>query len=126
MIRFMNRDGVAAPQDATWGKMRLLYLQHPSDPMIFFSPDLAFSRPDWLRNRGDDISPYFDWYPIVTFLQVMFDIPLATSVPAGYGHTYHAQSYVDAWAEIFDLPDWTADDIARLKDHFAAFNASPI
>ena len=31
-----------------WGPTRLVYLQHNSDPVVFFSPDLAFQPPDWL------------------------------------------------------------------------------
>ena len=126
MIRFMNRDGQATSAQRDWGKMRLLYLQHPSDPMIFFSPDLAFNRPDWLVQRGDDVSPYFEWYPIVTFLQVMFDIPLATSVPAGYGHTYDAKSYLAAWVELMDPEALTEEVLERLSNHFADFSASPL
>ncbi len=119
LIRFMARDGVTEPAGATWGAMRLLYLQQPSDPMSFFSPDLAWRKPDWLVDRGPDISPHFEWYPIVTFLQVMFDIPLATSVPAGHGHTFTAASYIDAWMEIFELEEWTPGDLNALKTHFA-------
>lgn len=127
LIRFMTRDGIATPVGASWGRMRLLYLQHPSDPMSFFSPDLAFSKPDWLRGRrGPDISPAFDWYPLVTFFQVAFDIPMATSVPPGYGHTFTADSYIDAWLEVMAPEGWSAADIARLKAHLAGLKASPI
>ncbi len=127
LIRFMTgEDGIATPDDAQWGRMRLLYLQQPSDPMSFFSPELAFRKPDWLEDRGPDISPYFDWYPIVTFLQVMFDIPMATSVPAGYGHTFTPDSYIDAWLAILGPKDgWTQDDTLRIKDHFLMLSARP-
>jgi uncharacterized membrane protein len=125
LIRFMTQDG---QPDASrgWGKMRLMYLQHPSDPMSFFSPSLAFNRPDWLVDRGPDISPYFNWYPLVTFVQVMFDIPLATSVPPGYGHTFKAEEYIDAWVEVLNPVGWSVGDTDRLKSHFANFNASPL
>ena len=83
MVQFMNQDGIATPKGGAWGDMRLLYLQHASDPMVYFSPMLAFRRPDWLGDdRGRDISEYFDWYPLVTFLQVGFDVPMATSAPS--------------------------------------------
>jgi len=122
----MNREGPTSSAAANWGQMRLLYLQHPSDPMVFFSPDLAFHKPDWLEKRGDDVSPHFRWVPIVTFLQVMFDIPLATSVPAGYGHTYKAESYIAAWREVLNHAAWSQAELERLSKHFANFNASPI
>lgn len=126
-IRFMTKDGFSATQFAPWGPLRVVYLQHASDPMSFFSPSLAFQRPDWLgENRGPDVSSYFDWYPIVTFLQVTFDIPMATSVPAGFGHTFTPASYIDGWIAVTEPKGWTSSDIERLKDHFANFDASPI
>ncbi|AXI47127.1 hypothetical protein C1J03_14550 [Sulfitobacter sp. SK012] len=127
LVRFMNQDGIAVPAGGEWGRMRLLYLQHASDPMVFFSPRLAFRRPDWLgKIRGRDVAPYFDWYPIVTFLQVGFDVPMATSPPSGYGHTYDALEYIDGWLTVTDPPNWTADDTERLKVLYTDFVASPI
>ena len=115
LIRFMTRDGMATAPNAQWGKMRLLYLQHASDPMSFFSPSLAVRRPDWLVDRGSDISPFFDWYPLVTFFQVLFDIPLATSVPAGYGHTFTLESYFDAWIEVLDVDARPFTEVIDIK-----------
>ncbi len=44
-----EQDGLArGGQD--WGPTRLVYLQHASDPIVFFSPSLAFSSPEWLRD----------------------------------------------------------------------------
>ena len=126
LIRFMTQEGLPDGAQDPWGKMRLLYLQHPSDPMSFFTPGLAFNRPDWLEDRGPDISPYFNWYPLVTFFQVLFDIPLATSVPAGYGHTFKAEEYIEAWIELLNPPSWTSTQGEALKARFADFEASPI
>ena len=64
--------------------------------MTFFRPSLIFRRPAWLAGeRGPDVSPYLDWYPIVTFLQVACDLPMATSVPTGYGHNIAPANYID-------------------------------
>lgn len=62
-VRFMTQDGFPGPSAiAEWGPLRIIYLQHASDPMTWFSPDLAFKRPAWLaRERGRDVSPYFRW-----------------------------------------------------------------
>ena len=88
--------------------------------MVFFSPSLLWQRPEWLvRERGPDVSPYLDWYPIVTFLQIAFDLPMATSVPLGYGHNYSHANYIDGWVAVTDPENWTADDSARLKELFA-------
>jgi uncharacterized membrane protein len=68
--------------------------------------------------RGPDVSPELRWYPIVTFLQLTLDVVMATTAPIGYGHVYAAEHYIDAWVEVTDIKDWSADDIARLKMHF--------
>ena len=129
LVRFMNQDGFGPSELEDWGPLRVVYLQHASDPMVFFSTDLALSRPDWLGEgdaRGPDVSPFFKWYPFVTFLQVGFDIPMATSVPAGYGHTYAPAHYIDAWLEVAQPKGWSAKDTERLKQRFTFFEASPI
>ncbi|MBV1927426.1 MAG: alpha/beta-hydrolase family protein [Rhodobacteraceae bacterium] len=127
LIRFMTHDGFTPGMPTQWGPIRIVYLQHPSDPMSFFSPNLAFLAPDWLgSDRGPDVSPYFDWYPLVTFFQVGFDIPMATTVPPGYGHTFTPASYIDAWLAVTAPDNWTKEDTKRLKEQFADFNPSPI
>jgi uncharacterized membrane protein len=118
MIRFMGRTGVSEPSPKRWGPMRFVYIQHASDPMTFFSPNLIYRRPDWLNGqRGPDVSPYLRWYPIVTFLQTAFDLPMATSVPHGYGHNFAASSYLEAWITVTE-PSLDQGTVARLKESF--------
>jgi uncharacterized membrane protein len=120
MVRFTGREDSLDEGGKRWGPMRFVYIQHASDPMIFFSPDLLYKKPAWLNGqRGPDVSPYLRWYPIVTFLQTAFDLPMATSIPAGYGHNYAPSSYIDAWIAVTDPRGWTADDTARLNELFA-------
>jgi uncharacterized membrane protein len=96
--------------------MRFVFIQHASDPITFFSPDLLYRKPDWLDGeRGPDVSPYLEWYPIVTFLQVGCDLPMGGSVPHGHGHNIAAASYIDAWIAVTDPPDWIPADTPRLK-----------
>lgn len=120
MVRFTGRENTLGRAGERWGPMRFVYIQHPSDPMTFFSPDLLLKRPDWLvGKRGPDVSSYLTWYPVVTFLQIAFDLPMATSVPQGYGHNIAPASYIDAWKEVTQPADWSADDTSRLKKLFA-------
>lgn len=127
LLRFMNQQGVAAPPNSQWGVLRIIYIQHASDPMVFFSPSLAYSRPNWLGDRrGPDVSPAFRWFPVVTFLQVGFDVPMATAAPLGFAHNYAPDEYIDAFIEVTQPRDWTDDDTARLKEKFADFNPSPL
>jgi uncharacterized membrane protein len=120
MLRFTGRDDSLDEQGKRWGPMRFVYVQHASDPMTFFGPDLLYRKPAWLAGeRGPDVSPYLRWLPIVTFLQAGFDLPMATTVPAGYGHNFAPSSYIDAWVEVTQPPEWTDEDTARLKQLFA-------
>lgn len=123
LLRFTAREN-AIDREAPWSPMRFVYIQHASDPMIWFSPELAWSRPVWLNEpRGPDVSPMLRWYPIVTFLQVAFDMPMATSVPIGYGHNYAPSSYIDAWVAVTQPSGWNSEMIAELKKHFRAMDA---
>ncbi|MBY6069385.1 alpha/beta-hydrolase family protein [Leisingera aquaemixtae] len=127
LIRFMNQDGFDPQGFSEWGPLRIVYLQHASDPMSFFSAELAMSKPGWLGEyRGRDVSPYFRWFPLVTFLQVAFDIPMATSVSQGYGHNFIPAEYIDAWIAVTQPRNWTAADTENLKRKFEAFQASPL
>jgi uncharacterized membrane protein len=120
MVRFMGRENSLDRAGDRWGPMRFVYIQHASDPMTFFAPDLLYRNPDWLiGQRGPDVSPYLRWYPIVTFLQTAFDLPMATSVPHGYGHNYAAASYIDAWIAVTEPETLDRETIAKLKARFA-------
>ena len=126
VVRFATQDGFPELGNAEWSSFRIVYLQHPSDPMSFFSSNLAYTKPDWLGpNRGPDVSPYLRWFPIVSALQVAFDVPMATSVPLGYGHNFAPAAYIDAWIEVTNPENWDEVDSKRLKEHFVNFNPSP-
>jgi uncharacterized membrane protein len=116
-VRFTN-DVVAgaAPTSAPWNPPRVLYLQHPSDPIVWWSPRLAWDRPDWLGEpHGRDVLDAMVWIPVVTFWQVTVDLPLAAGVPAGHGHTY-TREFVDGWANILRPAGWTPDRADQLRE----------
>ena len=118
-VRFTAQENALDVPGASWGKVRLVYIQYASDPMVFFTPDLYFREPDWIAGeRGPDISPDLKWYPVVTFLQVLFDLPMADRVPKGVAHNYAASSYIDAWVAVSDPEDWNDGQTARLKQYF--------
>ncbi|MGB0969820.1 MAG: alpha/beta-hydrolase family protein, partial [Mycobacterium sp.] len=98
-----------------WGQPRVVYLQHASDPIAWWSPDLLFAEPDWLREpRGYDVSPDTMWIPIVTFLQVSADMAVAVNVPDGHGHVY-VQDVANAWAAVMSPPGWTPEKTEKLR-----------
>jgi len=120
MLRFTALKNSLDEGGKRWGPMRFVYIQHASDPMCFFSTGLLYGKPDWLRDpRGPDVSPYLQWFPIVTFLQTGFDLPMATAVPTGYGHNYAPTSYIDAWIAVTEPANWSAEDTERLKKQYA-------
>ncbi len=92
---------------STWGTTRVTYLQHASDPIVWWSGDLLLHKPDWLREpRGADVLPATRWLPWVTFWQVTADMVFSTGVPDGHGHVYKKE-YVDAWAAVTQPAGWT-------------------
>ena len=115
-VRFADeQNGVEGPE-GPWGPTRVVYLQHASDPVVFFSSDLAFSRPEWLADgqRGPDVSLTMGWVPLVTMWQVLLDMPGAGEVPTGYGHMYSARANLDGWAAVTRPPGWTPERAAAL------------
>ncbi len=94
----------------------MVYLQHASDPVVWWSPNLLLHAPDWLREpRGADVSPSMRWLPWVTFWQVSADLAFSTGVPDGHGHVYKAE-YVDAWAAVAQPDGWTTQDTGHLRE----------
>ena len=92
----------------------MVYLQHPSDPIVWWAPSLMVSRPDWLEEpRGKDVLPSMRWIPFVTFWQVTADMAFSTGVPTGHGHSYNTQA-VAAWADIVAPDRWTTQRTADL------------
>lgn len=112
--RFASRPGDLERPPAVWDRPRVVFLQNPSDPVVWWAPELAWQRPDWLReDRGRDVSPSVRWYPLVTFMQVSLDIAMANDVPPGHGHRYG--DFVRYWAAIVPpTDDWTRADTDRL------------
>ena len=120
-VRFTN-DVVAGvgPASDPWNGTRVLYLQHPSDPIVWWSPRLAWDRPDWLGEpHGRDVVDAMVWIPLVTFWQVTVDLPMAAGVPAGHGHTY-TREFADGWARILHPATWTPDRAEQLREIITA------
>ncbi|MGY1604761.1 alpha/beta hydrolase [Geodermatophilus sp. SYSU D00815] len=104
---------------ATWQRPRVVYLQNASDPIVWWSPQLILSRPDWLEEEpAPDVSAEMFWIPLVTFWQVTADMAFSTGVPDGHGHRYSAD-YANAWAELAEPPGWTDADTERLRQLLA-------
>jgi uncharacterized membrane protein len=113
-VRFASAPATEAAGPG-WEPPRVLYLQNASDPIVWWSWQLAFHQPDWLREtHAPDVSSAMHWYPLVTFWQVAADLALATAVPAGHGHTYGMLQGASSWASIIPPPGWSATRTADL------------
>jgi uncharacterized membrane protein len=98
-----------------WDTPRITYLQHASDPIVWWSGDLLLHQPDWLREPpGPDVLPAMNWVPWVTFWQVTADMVFSTGVPDGHGHVYQKE-YVDAWAAVLQPDGWTPADTDKVR-----------
>ncbi len=88
-----------------WLFPRLIFVQHASDPVVWYSPKLMVDEPDWIRERAGLDVPEMHFTPFATYLQVLADLPVAGTAPAGHGHTYHRE-LVESWVYIlgFDQP----------------------
>jgi uncharacterized membrane protein len=114
-VRFTSEEGFA-DTPGPWGPTRIVYLQYGSDPVVNFSPSLAWERPDWLQDgrRPPDVSERMGWFPLVSMVQVAFDLPGSTSVPEGFGHLYSKKANAESWVAITNPPGWTAEKTTAL------------
>ena len=115
-VRFMNQNGTFNRQSDPWGNVRFVFLQYASDAITFFERSLLYQEADWMKEpRGPDVSPSLEWYPVVSMLQVLIDMPLSDTVPMGYGHVYSPEDYLDAWIEVAAIDNWSPDRVQALK-----------
>ena len=113
-VRFVTGRGRPDP-DLPWGPSRVLYLQHPSDPVAYVSLDALWSPPEWMDEpRGHGVPPGTGWFPVVSAVQAAADLSFPSSLPSGFGHDYRVD-YADAFARVAPPEAWTVEDTARLE-----------
>lgn len=121
-VRFATgeRDLGTVPTD--WPYPRVLYVEHPSDPVTFWGMSWLYSTPWWMEQpRGVDVPQAGGWFPIVTWIQGVFDLMAGFSAPPGHGHDY-SPDFPGAWSQVIPPEGWTDADIARLS---AFLDANP-
>jgi uncharacterized membrane protein len=93
---------------------KVVFLQHASDPIVWWSIDLILREPDWLKEpHAHDVVPEMRWLPLVTFWQVTGDMFIGVAAPPGHGHHYGPEVPA-AWAAILHPPGWTESETATL------------
>jgi uncharacterized membrane protein len=114
-VRFAATSGDLKPPDGSTLAPKLVFLQHASDPVVWWSTKLVWRKPDWLREPpGRDVAPQMRWVPFLSFWQVSCDLTISFYVPAGHGHHYGPE-VIAAWAAILHPPGWTDADTASLS-----------
>ncbi|MBF6332626.1 alpha/beta hydrolase [Nocardia transvalensis] len=115
VVRFASEAKDLSKPSPEWRQPRIAYLQHASDPIVWWSPDLIFSQPDWLSEpRGADVSTQMRWWPFVTFWQVAADLTNAQSVSDGHGHNY-GTLVLDGWCAVLPPPDLTPQKVEAIR-----------
>jgi uncharacterized membrane protein len=122
-VRFASQATDLTSPGTPWDVPRVVYLQHASDPIVWWSPDLLFQKPDWLKEkRGPDVLSSTRWIPVITFLQASADMAVADGVPPGHGHRY-GTTVAAAWVDILQPPGWTVQQTTRLEQTLDAASA---
>ena len=117
-IRFASRTS-DVNLSGPWEFPRVVFWQHASDPITWWSFDLLLHRPDWLREPlGPDVDPGMRWLPVVTFWQVTLDMIFSADVPYGYGHAFGPDA-ADLWVDILAPRGWDPALTGRIQDAIA-------
>jgi uncharacterized membrane protein len=122
-VRFLSHD----PRQPDLGPFasgpRIVYLQHPSDPVAFWGLDALWRPPEWMDSpRGYDVPDAARWFPVISGVQAVADLVNQLYPPPGFGHDYGTE-YVEGWAEVAPPDGWTNADTRRLErflDHGAS------
>ena len=97
-----------------WNYPRIVYAQHPSDPVVWWNSELVWHKPDWISEKVDgDVSPHMQYTRGATYIQVLVDMPVAGTAPGGHGHTYH-EELIPLWEAILGL----REDERNAGSHF--------
>ena len=98
-----------------WGWPRVIYAQHASDPVVWWTTGMVWKEPDWMRERaGRDAWHGMEFTRIATFIQLIVDLPVAGTAPAGHGHTYHDE-LIPMWQALLgpEALHWVDEDMRR-------------
>src|SRR6056297_2285674 len=118
LVRYASHTASAADAEADWGRMRIVFLQYSSDPVVFYDPASLWRAPPWMRDPpADDMSEHLFFMPVVTQFQLAVDLALSFGSPPGHGHAYYARDYIGPWVEVTAPGGWTPADTERLIAH---------
>lgn len=113
LVRFSEDPAEFRDDDTPWIPPHVLYVQHATDPVVWWTPDLLFDRPAWLAEPpGKGRHPGMFYMPVLTLFQVTADLGNAIGGSQGYGHLYDHQ-ILDGWAAATGREGWDDDEFQR-------------
>jgi uncharacterized membrane protein len=115
LFHFTTQHNELNEASAHWGPMRMVFLQYPSDPIVFFESASLWRPPSWMQQRAPDVASEIRWIPVVTFVQQICDMMTATTTPRGVGHVYAASHYLDGWIAVIEPQGWNEESLGRLR-----------
>jgi uncharacterized membrane protein len=117
LFHFTTQHNELNEVNTRWGPMRMVFLQYPSDPIVFFESASLWRQPSWMKpQRGPDVAPEIHWIPVVTLVQQICDMMTATTTPRGVGHVYAAAHYLDGWIAVTEPQGWSEESLGRLRE----------
>jgi uncharacterized membrane protein len=117
LFHFITQRNELNEANTRWEPMRMVFLQYPSDPIVFFEAASLWRPPSWMKQqRGPDVASEIRWIPVVTFVQQICDMMTATTTPRGVGHVYAAAHYLDGWIAVTEPQGWNEESLARLRE----------
>jgi uncharacterized membrane protein len=118
LVRYASHTADASEAEASWGPMRIVFLQYSSDPVVFYDPYSLWRAPPWMQDPpAADMTDHFIFVPVVTQFQLALDMALSFGAPSGHGHAYYAQDYIAPWVEVTDPENWSPSDTEKLMAH---------
>ena len=126
LVRFTENPAEFRGGAGEWLSPRILYVQHATDPVVWWNSNLLFERPDWLEEEpGVGRHPDMTYLPFGTFWQVTADLGNAVGGGQGYGHLYDSE-IVDGWATITERPGWDEESAEKFHQlHDEAMSNQP-
>jgi len=111
-----HRDRLFEAVDPAWKAPRVVYLANPSDPVTWWDMATLYRRPAWMDSpTGFDLPGHLQWWPVVTWTQVVVDLINGFGAASGHGHNY-GRNVVAGWAAVAPPAGWAPADSVRLQE----------
>ncbi|MDX1765447.1 MAG: alpha/beta-hydrolase family protein [Candidatus Saccharimonadales bacterium] len=116
IVRFGTSSMEMTSLKTNWGDTRIALLYNNTDPVVWYSAQLAFTQPEWLMPPyPEGISDRMRWKPLLTMTQIIIELGPSGSMPSGVGHTYD-EEIPRVFAEVLQGGAWGKFQTDQLVD----------